>query len=138
MLTLNKAKSIGMQTCPICGCVQKEKMGTGDICNCCGNELGFDDVHTKEETISYFCRNNIQILYDIAPEAKEYEMNEYLPRTTLQKFLRLNWIKNKYKRKYMNKIFWNSKKAIKQLENIGIDVDEQMKKKALDVTCYKI
>ncbi len=118
-----------MAFCPICGSDEKNNMGSGDICTCCFNEVGVQDDKTKEEILYQFCGGDYDLMYEIAPEIREYEMEDPLPIPIVNRFLRLAWIQQGYYHFVKNKI-WTKEKGKHQLQNIGITWDKNLEELA--------
>ena len=105
--------------------------GTGDICPCCGNEMGFDDDIDKPDIDYEEDFRMAEILKDCYDNDKEVPtyVREYIRSTVYTKeeawsILRKKWIDKGFKWKCAKDKpkNWSTEVPIKQLLNINVRI----------------
>ncbi|MBE5906354.1 MAG: hypothetical protein E7277_06105 [Lachnospiraceae bacterium] len=83
-----------MAICRICGWNSQEDLLLGDICECCGNEYGFDDDMSVRTLLEDYLDGNREALCQMVPEIASYTMEDTVPEDVAWRFLRIKWVKN--------------------------------------------
>ncbi|MCY6485512.1 hypothetical protein OW763_14350 [Clostridium aestuarii] len=121
--------------CPICGCYEPEnQFSIGEICPCCGNEIGCDDDIEKPNINQEQYFQMIQISIDsyengkeVPNHVKQFLENAKYSEDEAWEILRNKWIEKgcpwKYNFKGERPENWGIELAKLQLLNIGIKLD---------------